>query len=489
MNEERALVARAIGSRVLLDERHRAERGLQLAPHTGKDGFGHGDADTASVVEHGLDGHQPKPRVAGRREERSRAGESFLGQRLLAGAVAPGQDAMRRGRRPAGNEDGDRDRFRCRAGRQRLEPREQIGQAGARADRFVDELRLGCRAARERGDVGRSNANRRTDVALDAAEHRVLGRPVADGRPEHAQCRQNQRGDQRAADEARGSRKCHRTITAATIRVGRMDPLPMDSLLLRAALKRGLLIVVANWPIVLIDFAVDVFCQLAIAVPVVGGALMVATVAGIDLELLLSEGVVATADVVVGSLTSRPAALASFLFAVAVVAVAAEVVRFVVKAGTLSVVVTADAVAGEIQRLPLTMHVVRRARAFGLERLVTASRRFVGRAVQLSLWLALAYAVVAICYIALVTWHPPARGSVWLPAWSMLVLAATSTAIVAAAAARFSVTLMRIVIVTDDCSISTAARRLARFVIEDARQVVGVVAAVAGLQVVALGVG
>jgi len=263
----------------------------------------------------------------------------------------------------------------------------------------------------------------------------------------------------------------------------------MDSLLLRAALKRGLLIVVANWPIVLIDFAVDVFCQLAIAVPVVGGALMVATVAGIDLELLLSEGVVATADVVVGSLTSRPAALASFLFAVAVVAVAAEVVRFVVKAGTLSVVVTADAVAGEIQRLPLTMHVVRRARAFGLERLVTASRRFVGRAVQLSLWLALAYAVVAICYIALVTWHPPARGSVWLPAWSMLVLAATSTAIVAAAAARFSVTLMRIVIVTDDCSISTAARRLARFVIEDARQVVGVVAAVAGLQVVALGVG
>lgn len=263
----------------------------------------------------------------------------------------------------------------------------------------------------------------------------------------------------------------------------------MESLLLRAALKRGVLLVSANWPVILIDFAVDSFCRLALALPVIGGALMVATIAGIDMPQLLSEGVIAAADVVVGSLVSAPAALAAFLAAIAVVGIGSEVVRFIVKAGTLSILVTADRQAGELHCQPLAAVSLASARTFGLERLVTASHRFVGRGIQLSIWLALAYGFVVILYLALITWDLPAGGSAWLPAWSALVLAATSTAIVVTGVARLTITLLRVVIVTDDCPISTAAVRLVRFGLEDARQVIGVAAVIGGIQIVAAVVG
>jgi hypothetical protein len=262
----------------------------------------------------------------------------------------------------------------------------------------------------------------------------------------------------------------------------------MEPLLLRAAIKRGFLMVAANWPIVLIDFAVESLAKLALILPVIGGALMVTAVAGSDLRALLAGGLFKTADIVVGSLTSAPVALLAFLLAVALVAVGGEAMQFIVKAGTLSVIVRADRDAGEIQRLPLRVDVLRRARAFRLETLIDAGRRFARRGIVLSLWLGLAYAVVGAFYLGLVSRGVPGIESVWMPAWSALVLGATSAAVVAIGLANLLYTLLRVVIVTDDCGIGTAVRRLARFAIEDARQVIGVFAVIAGIELVAAAV-
>ena len=78
----------------------------------------------------------------------------------------------------------------------------------------------------------------------------------------------------------------------------------MDPLLLRSAVKRGFLIVTANWPIVLIDFAVESLAKLALAFPVVGGALIVTAVVGTDIRALLSNGVLDTKKSFIESLTS-----------------------------------------------------------------------------------------------------------------------------------------------------------------------------------------
>jgi len=259
----------------------------------------------------------------------------------------------------------------------------------------------------------------------------------------------------------------------------------MELLLLRGALKRGVLMVSANWPIVLIDFAVESFCRAAMALPVLGGALMVTSVVGLDVGRVVSGGIAGTADVVVGSLASAPAALGAFFGALALVAVGGEAVLFIVKAGTLSVIVRADRTAGEPQRLPLGIDALRLCRAFELRTLIDAGQRFARRGLIVALWLGAVYAAIGGVYLAVVAGGLFSLGSRWVPAWSALVLLATSGAVMVAVLANLAYTLLRVVIVTDDCDVGTAVGRLVRFVVEDARQVIGIFAAIGGIQVVA----
>jgi hypothetical protein len=259
-----------------------------------------------------------------------------------------------------------------------------------------------------------------------------------------------------------------------------MDPLPLG-----ASIRRGSLIVAANWPIILIDVAVESFCRLALALPIVGGALVVTTFAGSDLQSVLADGVRATADLVVGGLATEPLALATFLAAVALVAVGGEAVLFIVKAGTLAVIAGADARAGDLQQLPLSAATLGRVRVFALETVVESGRHFSRRGIVLALWLGLVYAAVGGAYLSLVHWGLADLGAPWMPAWSVLVLLATSAVVVIVGVANLAYTLLRVVIVTDDCGIGEAVGRLGRFVMEDARQVIGVFAVIAGIEILA----
>jgi hypothetical protein len=57
---------------------------------------------------------------------------------------------------------------------------------------------------------------------------------------------------------------------------------------LRAALTRGVRLVLATWPVVLIEFTASSLYRLALSVPVFGGALVVATLVGAEAHGRLS---------------------------------------------------------------------------------------------------------------------------------------------------------------------------------------------------------
>ena len=56
---------------------------------------------------------------------------------------------------------------------------------------------------------------------------------------------------------------------------------------LKAALKRGALIAAANWPLVIVGFVADSSVKLLLAVPIVGGAFLVALLLDTPLSDLL----------------------------------------------------------------------------------------------------------------------------------------------------------------------------------------------------------
>jgi hypothetical protein len=260
----------------------------------------------------------------------------------------------------------------------------------------------------------------------------------------------------------------------------------MNALPLPAALKRGALLVAANWPVVLIDFAATSLYKLALSVPVLGGSLVVASLVGADMRTIVGDEMRATADLVVGSLATAPVALAAFLLALAVVAIGGEAVLFIIKSGTFSVLVIADRQSGDVHRMPVGSETFARASAFTLEAVLTGATRFARRAVTLALWLGVGYVTVGLAYVGAVSAgiDPESRWA-WWPTWPLVVFLATGAGLALIAVVSLAYDLLRVIVVTDDCSVPAAVGRLRRFVVGDARQVLGVFAVICGVQVVA----
>jgi hypothetical protein len=248
---------------------------------------------------------------------------------------------------------------------------------------------------------------------------------------------------------------------------------------LRAALLRGALVVLANWPVVLIDFAVESLFKLALSVPVVGGAFMVAVLVGADVQSLFGEGLRSATELVISALVNAPVALTSFLVAVALVAAGGSLVMFLVKIGTLSVVVAGERRATDIQNLPLRFQALTGAYAYDLGSILGGIRHFGRRAARLSLALSVAYAVVVFGYVeSLSAAFRLAAFSEWRSVWPLLVVLATSVAAVTITVVNLAFDLLRIIIICDDCGVRAATSRLGSFLIEDVRQVVGIFAVV-----------
>ena len=158
---------------------------------------------------------------------------------------------------------------------------------------------------------------------------------------------------------------------------------------------------------------------------------------------------------------------------------------FVLKAGTLSVLTSAERAAGDIHLPPLRLERLRRAEAYSLKAVYDGTRQFGRRALVLAVWLAVVYGLVGGAYLAVMGYGFAMVGNwPWMPAWPLLVLIATTTAVVTIAGVNLAFDLLRVIMLTDDCALSTAIGRLRPFVVDDARQVVGIFSVIGGVQIV-----
>ena len=245
---------------------------------------------------------------------------------------------------------------------------------------------------------------------------------------------------------------------------------------LKAALKRGALVAAANWPVTLIQAIADSLFKLLIGAPLVGGIFLVALVVGADPGVLLSLEWRELAATIVGSLRSHPLVLAAFLSALAVVVIGGSLFVFLVKAGTVAVLVRGEREAGPLELPPLHLDAVARASRFGVEFFIDAARRLFPRYLRLGVVLMVAYLTSAVVYFFTLyaglidqSWAVTAFLTAAFVAWITII--------------NLMYLLLQIVIAADDCSVASATSRVAAFLRHEWRSVATVFLVVLGLVV------
>lgn len=246
-------------------------------------------------------------------------------------------------------------------------------------------------------------------------------------------------------------------------------------------LKRGALVAAANWPVALVQWAADSLFKLLIAAPLVGGTVLVVVVIGADPSPLLVLGWRELAATLVTSLLSYPVLLAAFLASLSVVVAGGSLCVFLVKGGTVGVLVAAERAAGAIESRPLRLDAVQAASAFTLDRFVAAAGHLFPRYARLGAALLVAYLGSGGFYLALLlgsrslvdTWIAPALLTLAFAGWITIV--------------NFLYLLTQVVIAADDCGVGTGARRVLAFLRRERWAVAAVFLVVLAVVVLATG--
>jgi hypothetical protein len=132
---------------------------------------------------------------------------------------------------------------------------------------------------------------------------------------------------------------------------------------LKLLLKRGALLAAANWPAVAIQFVAETTFQALLAVPIVGAAILVAVLIGEDLGDLLQGSARDIATRIATALAADPTALVSFGVAFSIALAAGSALMFLVKGGTLDVLMAA--ISNGSRSPSMRLHARRRSRCRG----------------------------------------------------------------------------------------------------------------------------
>ena len=189
-------------------------------------------------------------------------------------------------------------------------------------------------------------------------------------------------------------------------------------------LKRGALLAAANWPLVAIQFAAETTFQVLLAVPVIGGAILVAAILGGNVSNLLQGRVRDMAATVASSLTAEPIALISFMAAFGIVLAGGSMLVFLVKGGVIEVLIKANAEAGPIEREPLTLHGVQSASRFSLARFTGGCARLFKPYTILGVYLTGVYVLTGILYVigAVYSFDVLGNGGLFVMVWAPITL-------------------------------------------------------------------
>ncbi len=172
--------------------------------------------------------------------------------------------------------------------------------------------------------------------------------------------------------------------------------------LLKTALKRGVLLTAANWPVVLIQFTAESTFKLLVAVPILSGVFLVTLLLGRDLRELVGADLRDTVASVASALIAQPIALVSFLFAFGVVLLGGSALMFLVKGGTVWVLADAHRTAGAIERPPLRLSAFQSASRFSIENYMSGSALLSRRYLTLGFALVVVYFLSAVAYLFIV---------------------------------------------------------------------------------------
>lgn len=244
---------------------------------------------------------------------------------------------------------------------------------------------------------------------------------------------------------------------------------------LKDCLKRGALVVAANWHVVLVQFVADALFKTLLAVPIVGGVFLAVLLIGGDPGVLLALPATQIVPSMASVLLAQPLALAAFIFAVAVVVVGGSLLMFLVKGGTVTVLVAAERSAGAIEHPPLRLPAFRRATQFSLERFSGGASGLFPRYVTLGIWLMLIYLLSTAVSLSLV--FDPETSDDWklAAAIASVILVAWITVV------NFLYLLCQIVIAADDVGVRDACARVIRLIRTSPRAVASIFGATLGL--------
>jgi hypothetical protein len=243
---------------------------------------------------------------------------------------------------------------------------------------------------------------------------------------------------------------------------------------LKLLLKRGALLAAANWPTVAIQFLAETTFQALLAVPLIGAAILVAVLMGADVAELLQGGPSQMFTTIASTLWSEPVALVAFMTAFVIVLFGGSVLLFLVKGGTVEVLLAANEAAGPIEREPLTLDTFRRASRFTLQRFTSGCGRLFHRYLVLGLLLMLVYALSIGACVAFVIYSYRVVGERFLiVGWT---IAALSGGLLVAWITLVNVLylLLQIAMAHDGSGLAQACRAVARFVRAEFRDLAGV---------------
>ena len=234
----------------------------------------------------------------------------------------------------------------------------------------------------------------------------------------------------------------------------------------------------ANWHVVLVQFVADALFKTLLAVPVVGGMFLAVLLIGGDASELLALPVSEIVPTMASVLLAQPAALAAFLAAVALVIMGGSLLMFLVKGGTVSVLVAAERAAGAIEHPPLRLPAFHRATQFSLERFTGGAVQLFPRYTTLGVGLMLIYLASTLASLVLVFGGPEETGD-----WRLVAAGASLVLVAWITVVNFFYLLFQIVIAADDCSTRQAVGRVARLLRTETRTVTLIFLSTLGLVV------
>jgi hypothetical protein len=232
---------------------------------------------------------------------------------------------------------------------------------------------------------------------------------------------------------------------------------------LKLLLKRGALLAVANWPTIAIQFMASATFQALVAVPIIGGALVATALIGTDLGNLLTGGLSDILATLSGVLAGTPSALAAFGVSLGLALAGGAMLTFLVKGGTVSVLVASHDATRPVEREPLPFDLVDLASRFTLERFLDGCARCAGRYAAFGAGLLLADAASGAVAFAVVVSAFRQRESFTI-GWTAVTALVTAALVAWMTLLNVVYLLLQIAIAADDLAPAEAVRAVVRFV-------------------------